>query len=522
MGAIGNQVLGVIFLVVAAAQVAVGFYAWGFPYDHEQYRSKAPRSLVWTHRLLSYIYIAIYIYLMSKMVPRMWTYQIELPARTVAHLILGISIGGLLLVKLSVVRVFRYLEAQLVPFLGVGLFVCTLVLVGLALPFTFREAYLSKAALQGDMLNAERLERVREQLPKTGLDDPNALDELASAAGILAGRQVLINKCTQCHDLRTALARPRTPESWRQTVRRMANRSTILNPISDTEQWQVTAYLIAISPTLQRTLRMKRDLDEQTAASQQAIMSVGKTMQEQGVAMNGDFNLDAARELFQTRCSQCHSPVLVEGKPPATGDDALQLVTRMVRNGLQVTDMELATIVRYLTATYAKEEGAKGAEAAPQNPDRTPAASPGMTQTPDQPEPTQVARSQSPPSDDQPVAEVVLMQPFGSELRFAEKQITLKAGTRVKFIFDNVSSQTHNFVILRDAKAIDEVVGEALSAGSTGFVPDHPVILASVKATPAGGRGEVVIDVPPPGDYTYVCLMPAHGFTMRGTLRSVE
>ena len=351
------------------------------------------------------------------------------------------------------------------------------------------------------MLNAERLERVREQLPKTGLDDPNALDELASASGILAGRRVLINKCTQCHDLRTALARPRTPESWRQTVSRMANRSTILNPISDTEQWQVTAYLIAISPTLQRTLRMKRDLDQKAAESQQAVMSVGKAMQEEGMSMTGDFDVDAARELFQTRCSQCHSPVLVEGKPPASGDAALQLVTRMVRNGLQATDMELATIVRYLTVTYAKEDEVKGAEA--------PA-----------PAPAKVARVE--PEDGKPVAEVVLMQPFGSELRFADEQITLKAGTRVKFVFDNVSSQTHNFVILRDAKAIDDVVAAALSAGDSGFVPDHPAILASVMATPAGNRGEVVIDLPPPGDYAYVCLMPAHGFTMRGTLRAVE
>lgn len=515
MGAIGNQVLGVIFLAVAVAQVLIAFYAWGFPYDHEKHRSEAPKPIVWTHRLLGYLYIAIYIYLMSKMVPRMWTYQIELPARTVAHLILGISIGGLLLVKLSIVRFFRYLEDKLVPFLGVLLFVCTLILVGLALPFTFREAYLSQAALQGDMLNAERLERVREQLPKTGLDDKNALEELASASGILAGRRVLINKCTQCHDLRTALARPRTPESWRQTVRRMANRSTILNPISDTEQWQVTAYLIAISPTLQRTLRMKRDLDEQAAESQQAVMSVGQAMQAQGMAMTGDFDLDAARGLFETRCSQCHSPVLVEAKPPASGDDALQLVTRMVRNGLQATDMELATIVRYLTATYAKDNGGQGAATPPQNPDNVPADSPAaaqMVQTQTQPEPV----------DDKPVSDVVLMQPFGSELRFADEQITLKAGTRVKFVFDNVGSQTHNFVILRDSKAVDDVVTAALSAGTTGFVPDHPAILASVKATPAGSRGEVVIDVPPPGEYTYVCLMPAHGFTMRGTLRAVK
>lgn len=506
MGAIGNAVLGVIFLGISIAQTLLMFYAWGFPFDHEKLKSQAPKSLVWTHRLLGVIYIAIYIFLMAQMVPRLWTYQIELPARTVAHLMLGIAIGGILFIKLLIVRFFRHLEDKLVPTLGVTLFLCTLVLVCLALPFTFREAYLSRGALEGDMVNAERLERVREQLPKTGLTDENALEELASASGILAGRKVLINKCTQCHDLRTALARPRTPESWRQTVSRMANRSTILNPISDTEQWQVTAYLIAISPTLQRTLRQKRDLEQETAESQQAARMAGEKMQ----AMADSFDVDAARELFQTRCSQCHSPVLVEGKPPGSMDEALQLVTRMVRNGLRGTDEELATIVRYLTVTYAKDGGDQGAsEAAPPKADSAP-------------EPAQTAQAAPPAADDKPIDEVLLMQPFGSELRFADDKLTAKAGTRIKIVFDNVSSQTHNFVVLKDATAIDDVITAAFSAADKGYVPDHPAVLASVVATPAGNRGELILDVPPPGDYPFICLMPAHGTTMRGTLHAVE
>ncbi len=504
MGAIGNAVLGVVFLGVSMALTLLMFYAWGFPFDHEKFKSDAPKSVVWAHRLLGYIYVLIYIFLMWQMVPRLWTYQIELPARTVAHLMLGIAIGGLLFVKLLIVRFFRHLEDKLVPFLGVSLFLCTLVLVCLALPFTFREAYLSRGALEGDMVNAERLERVREQLPKTGLTDENALKELASASGILAGRKVLINKCTQCHDLRTALARPRTPESWRQTVSRMASRSTILNPISETEQWQVTTYLIAISPTLQRTLRQKRNLDQQSADSQQAARMASEKM----MTMADDFNVDAARELFQTRCSQCHSPVLVEAKPPGSADEALQLVTRMVRNGLQGTDEELATIVRYLTLAYAKDKTMQGASEPPPKAELAP-------------ESVQVAQA-APPADDKPVSEVLLMQPFGSELRFAEDELTAKSGTRVKIVFDNVSSQTHNFVLLRDATAIDDVIIAAFAAGANGFVPDHPAVLASVKATPAGNRGELVLDVPPPGDYPFICLMPAHGTTMRGVLHAVE
>ena len=215
MGGIGNEVLGLTFLAVAAALVLIMFKVWGYPYDKETNKSTAPASLVMTHRALGYVYVAIYVYLMWEMVPRLWTYQVELPARTVAHLTLGIAIGGILIVKLSIVRFFKHMEATLVPLLGTALFLCTLVLAGLALPLQFREAYLRDSALTGDMFSEERIARVREQLPKAGLDDPTQLETLATSAALLSGRRVLIEKCVQCHDLRTVLARPRTPEVWR-------------------------------------------------------------------------------------------------------------------------------------------------------------------------------------------------------------------------------------------------------------------------------------------------------------------
>ena len=77
----------------------------------------------------------------------------------------------------------------------------------------------------------ERLERVRTLLPVAGLDDEERLAFLASDEGLLEGRAVLRSKCVQCHDLRTILVRPRTPETWRRTVQRMAARSTVLDAI---------------------------------------------------------------------------------------------------------------------------------------------------------------------------------------------------------------------------------------------------------------------------------------------------
>ncbi|MDE0977671.1 MAG: hypothetical protein OR999_10370 [Arenicellales bacterium] len=53
------------------------------------------------------------------MVPRLWSYQVELPARTILHLALGISIAALLILKLVIVRYFKHMEAKLASPLGI-------------------------------------------------------------------------------------------------------------------------------------------------------------------------------------------------------------------------------------------------------------------------------------------------------------------------------------------------------------------------------------------------------------------
>lgn len=298
------------------------------------------------HRGLGYVYLIIYIYLMWQMVPRLWTYQVELPARTVGHLVLGMSIGAILLVKIAIVRLFKHLEGTLVPFLETALFIATVLLMGLALPFSFHESSLRRATLGTDAMRQERLERLRALLPLAGLGDEADVAYLASAEGLLEGREVLRTKCVQCHDLRTVLARPRTPDAWRQTVQRMAERSTVLNPITETDVNLVTAYLIAITPTLQRTAQLKREQSLRADSSMQAVQD----------AMHSDpemaYEASAAQRLFETKCSQCHSPTFVETSPPDSDEAAAALVGRMVTNGLFATETELAWIIRYITETY--------------------------------------------------------------------------------------------------------------------------------------------------------------------------
>ena len=105
-----SLILGLLFLFVGCAAVFLMFHLWGYPFDHATRTSAAPRSLMRLHRVLGYIYVIIYVVMMWKMVPRLWEYQVELPARSVVHMMLGILIGVLLLVKLSILRFFRHLE----------------------------------------------------------------------------------------------------------------------------------------------------------------------------------------------------------------------------------------------------------------------------------------------------------------------------------------------------------------------------------------------------------------------------
>ena len=110
MSSLGTEILGVIFLLLGTAATFLMFYQWGFPYDAANHRSQAPPWLNRSLRILGYIHLFIYLYMMWAMIPRLWTYQVELPARTVAHLVLGIAIGAILVIKISVVRWFKFLE----------------------------------------------------------------------------------------------------------------------------------------------------------------------------------------------------------------------------------------------------------------------------------------------------------------------------------------------------------------------------------------------------------------------------
>lgn len=311
--------------------------------EPEKPASSSLGTVVQAHRVFGYVFLAVYLLLMWQMVPRLWTYQIEFPSRTVFHMSLGMAIGVILLLKISIVRFFKRLDPPLVPAMGTSLLVASVVLIGIAVPPAFREAIATSR-----LFEMENRQRVHELLSQTGMDQDQS-ESLATRTSLRAGQQVLRQRCVQCHDLRTVLAQPRTPAGWRQTVRRMAGRTTLLNPLTEQQQWQVTAYLVALSPQLQRSLRQLREQQEQREETRQAAAEVATGRNEEPAA---SYNHALAKQLFETKCSECHDPALVAQIPPDSRKAAHDLVKRMVKEGLTASEEELSQIVLYLIKTY--------------------------------------------------------------------------------------------------------------------------------------------------------------------------
>ena len=165
-------------------------------------------------------------------------------------------------------RFFTRLDAQLVPALGTSLLVGSVVLIGIAVPPAFREAVAT-----GRLFDEENSRRVETLLIQAGVDQAEGA-RLASSESLRAGQQVLRRQCIECHDLRTVLAQPRTPNAWRQTVRRMADRTTLVDPLDEEEQWQVTAYLVALSPQLQQSVQQLREQQDRRNETKQAAATM--------------------------------------------------------------------------------------------------------------------------------------------------------------------------------------------------------------------------------------------------------
>ena len=352
--------LGLLFLLTAFAAVFLMFHLWGYPFDKATRTSAAPPALMRLHRVLGWAYTIIYVVMMWEMIPRLWNYQVELPPRTVVHMCLGLTIGVILLVKISIIRFFRHLE-EWMPILGVLLLTCTVLLCGLSIPFGLREFSLARSAAGAGVYSEASRARLATLLPLAELPDNADLAEIASPYGLREGRAVLVTKCVVCHDLKTILVQPRSPSGWWKTVERMAQKPSFSEPMSLGELYLVTGYLIAISGDLQKSARDKRTLDQKKAVAladvRQEANSVAPASPSgapAGPIELPPFDPAEAKKTYETVCSQCHELGDIDAQPPTSADEVKNLILRMIaENGMEASRAELDLVYLHMVSSFA-------------------------------------------------------------------------------------------------------------------------------------------------------------------------
>lgn len=118
----------------------------------------------------------------------------------------------------------------------------------------------------------------------------------------------------------------------------------------------------------------------------------------------------------------------------------------------------------------------------------------------------------------------IVVRASGSSLEFVPARLSVKAGTRVRLRFVNDGTLPHNLVLPRRDDDIDALALAAYESAESGYVPvaQKEKLVAYTALVSPGETAEVFFDVPPPGEYTYVCLFPGHANTMLGTLRALR
>ena len=115
----------------------------------------------------------------------------------------------------------------------------------------------------------------------------------------------------------------------------------------------MTAYLIALSPELEKGVRAKKENEkilhiEKIDSENNAGIKLPNKIRQQ------NYSISEAKSLFELKCSACHYLSNIENNPPGTDAEVQSLLTRMIGNGLDISDSELTQIAFYLSETYTR------------------------------------------------------------------------------------------------------------------------------------------------------------------------
>jgi cytochrome c5 len=343
--------LGILFLLLAIVAVLLQAWLWSPKFWNEaEKKTHAPKAWLRVHAGVGYLYGIIYIAMMWNMFPRLWEYQYELPARTVIHAVVAIILGVILITKVMILVFFRHFE-EAVPKFGFGLLLCSVVLITLSVPHAARAL-----DLQGRIAHPENIARVEQVLGEIELGEgAPQIAELTSKRGLQRGRDLLVNKCVSCHDMRTILLMPRTGARWHELVVRMQDKPDPFSsdPLTDEEVPYVTAYLIAITPDIQASRKRKVEQDralQETQAATVAAMAAPEGDTGPSIAVDEA----KGKSILEARCKDCHELDELESFGGADVAGWSKVITDMVEEGAEIGDEEAKLLAPYLAQAFPK------------------------------------------------------------------------------------------------------------------------------------------------------------------------
>ncbi len=122
--------------------------------------------------------------------------------------------------------------------------------------------------------------------------------------------------------------------------------------------------------------------------------------------------------------------------------------------------------------------------------------------------------------------EITIKPDLANPLAYDTKEFKVKAGQKVKIIFNNTHPavpQPHNLIIAKPGTK-DKLLGLAMAMAAApdgmakGFIPDSPDILFHTKLLQPNTSETLEFTAPAAGDYPYLCSFPGHGLIMNGVM----
>jgi hypothetical protein len=209
--------LSAVMAAIAVVNASLMAWLWRFPMQPDPTGrdphgvSTAPRWGTSLHRGLGYVFAATYAVLLFEMLPRAWEFR-AVTAVSAIHGILGVAVGVLLAVKIAIIRRFRRFGNRL-PWIGGALAGTTLIVAALGV------------------------------VPAWMVLRPGA----PLSPELRRGREVVANKCNQCHGASMIAGEREDARKWDRITREMQEFSREIAgkvPITDEERALAAAFLV--------------------------------------------------------------------------------------------------------------------------------------------------------------------------------------------------------------------------------------------------------------------------------------